>query len=72
MNSDSGVTHIRLRGTSAQLPALLPGLYTINAHSATFGGFLDEALRYLASARLSVMTLEYNAGTREVTLMMRG
>ena len=22
--------------------------------------------------RLSVMTLEYNAGTREVTLMMRG
>ena len=72
MINDSGVTHIRLRGTNPQLAQLLPGLYQLGARATSFGTFLDEALRYLATVRLTIMTLEYNAGTREVTLMVRG
>ncbi|MBA3818487.1 MAG: hypothetical protein H0X17_06310 [Deltaproteobacteria bacterium] len=72
MLTDSGVTKIRLRGTSTVLSSMLPGLYTLGARCQTFGSFMDEALRYLASARLDVMTLEYHAGTREVTFLVRG
>lgn len=72
MINESGVTQIRLRGTNPQLGTMLPGLYTLAQRSTTFGGFVDEALRYLAQSRLTLMTLEYNAGTREVTLMVRG
>ena len=72
MTSDSGVTHIRLRGTNAQLASMLPGLYQINTQSTSFGAFLDDAVRYLASVRLAIMTMEYHAGTRELTLMVRG
>ena len=72
MVTDSGVSHIRLRGTNAQLASMLPGLYTLGQQCPTFGTWVDEALRYLAQVRLSVMSLEYNAGTREVTLMVRG
>ena len=72
MLTDSGVTNIRLRGTNPNLASMLPGLHTLGARCTTFGMFLDEALRYLSSARLSIMSLEYNAGTREITLMVRG
>jgi hypothetical protein len=72
MVNDSGVTHIRLRGTNPNLASMLPGLHTIGTHCTSFGTFLDEAVRYLGAARLSIMSLEYNAGTREVTLMVRG
>ncbi len=72
MLTDSGITNIRLRGTNPQLSTMLPGLYNINAQCGSFGSFLDEAVRYLSSARLSVMTLEYHAGTREITFLVRG
>lgn len=72
MLNDSGVTHIRLRGTHPQLAAMLPGLYQLGTQCATFGRFLDEAIRYLATVRLTVMTLEYHASSREVTLLVRG
>ncbi len=72
MINESGVAQIRLRGTNAQLAAMLPGLYNFAAHCTSFGSFLDESVRYLASMRLTIMTLEYNAGTREVTLLVRG
>jgi hypothetical protein len=72
MINESGVTHIRLRGTNPQLAQMLPGLYQLGSTSGSFGVFLDEAVRYLAQSRLSIMTLEYHAGTRELTLMVRG
>jgi hypothetical protein len=72
MINESGVTHIRLRGTNPQLAQMLPGLYQLGSQSASIGTFLDEAVRYLASVRLTIMSLEYNAGTRELTLMVRG
>ena len=72
MINDSGVSHIRLRGTNPQLAQMLPGLYQLGQQCGSFGSFLDEALRYLANSRLTLMTLEYNAGTREVTLLVRG
>jgi hypothetical protein len=72
MMNDSGVTAIRLRGTNPQLASLLPNLYQLGAQCPTFGTFLDEVVRYLATVRLTVMTLEYNAGVREVTIMVRG
>lgn len=72
MIQESGVTHIRLRGTNPNLASMLPILYGFLPRATTFGSFLDEAVRYLASMRLTIMTLEYNAGTREVTLMVRG
>lgn len=72
MITESGVTHIRLRGTNPQLASMLPGLYQLGTQCQSFGSFLDEAVRYLAQVRLSVMTLEYNAGTREITLLVRG
>jgi hypothetical protein len=72
MLTDSGVTHIRLRGANANLAQMLPGLYSLGQQCTSFGSFLDEALRYLAQVRLSLMTLEYNASTREVTLLVRG
>lgn len=72
MLSDSGVGHIRLRGTNPQLASMLPALYSISSQSPSFGVFIDEALRYLAQYRLTLMSLEYNAGTREVTVMVRG
>lgn len=72
MISDSGVSHIRLRGTNPQLAQLLPTLNAFGQRSTSFGSFLDEAVRFLASYRLTVMTLEYHAGTREVTLLVRG
>lgn len=72
MINESGVSHIRLRGTHPQLAQMLPGLHQIGQQATSLGTFLDEAVRYLASARLAIMTLEYNAGTREITLMVRG
>lgn len=72
MINESGVTHIRLRGTNPQLASILPGLYQLGSQCQSFGAFLDEAVRYLAQVRLSIMTLEYHAGTREITLMVRG
>ena len=72
MINESGVAQIRLRGTNPQLASMLPGLYNFAAHCTSFGSFVDESLRYLASVRLSLMTMEYNASTREVTLMVRG
>jgi hypothetical protein len=72
MMTDSGVTKIRLRGSNPALANMLPGLYSLAGHCTTLGSFLDEAFRYLASVRLEVMTLEYHAGTRELTLMVRG
>ena len=72
MLDNSGVTHIRLRGANPHLSSMLPGLHQLGAQCATFGTFIDEALRYLATGRLTVMTLEYNAGTREVTFVVRG
>jgi hypothetical protein len=72
MITESGVAQIRLRGANAGLASMLPGLYNLAAHCTSFGSFLDETVRYLAGARLTIMTLEYNAGTREVTLLVRG
>jgi hypothetical protein len=72
MLTDSGITKIRLRGTNPQLSTMLPHLYNLGAHCGSFGSFMDEAVRYLSSARLEVMTLEYHAGTREVTFLVRG
>jgi hypothetical protein len=72
MINESGVAQIRLRGTNAQLSTLLPGLYNLAAQCSSFGSFLDESVRYLAASRLAIMTLEYHAGTREVTLLVRG
>jgi hypothetical protein len=72
MTNDCGVTHIRLRGTNPQLPAVLPGLHSLRAQCTTLGSFVDEALRYLTSLRLTLTTFEYHAGTREVTLLVRG
>ena len=72
MLEDAGVNHIRLRGTNPQLAQLLPNLYALVPRCSTFGSFLDETLRYLTSMRLSIMTMEYNASTREVTLLVRG
>ena len=72
MINESGVAQIRLRGANPQLATMLPGLYNFAAHCTTFGSFLDESVRYLAQSRLTIMTLEYNASTREVTLLVRG
>lgn len=72
MINESGVSHIRLRGTNPQLAQMLPGLYQLGTQTQSIGAFLDEAVRYLAAVRLSIMSLEYNAGTREITLMVRG
>ena len=68
----TSITTIRLRGTNPQLGSMLPGLYTLAGRCTSFGMFVDEAIRYLASARLTLMTLEYHAGTGEVTFMVRG
>jgi len=72
MINESGVAQIRLRGTNPQLASMLPGLYNLAGRCTSIGSFLDEAVRYLTSVRLTIMTLEYNAGTREITLMVRG
>ena len=72
MITESGVAQIRLRGANSQLAAMLPGLYSLASHCTSFGSFLDETVRYLAGSRLTIMTLEYNASTREVTLLVRG
>jgi len=72
MSSNNGVTSIRLRGSNPGLSTMLPGLNTLSAQCATLGSFIDEAIRYLASARLSIMTIDYHAGTGELTLMVRG
>ena len=72
MINESGVAQIRLRGANPQLAQLLPGLYSFAAHCTSFGSFLDESVRYLAQSRITIMTLEYNASTREVTLLVRG
>lgn len=72
MLTDSGIAKIRLRGTNSQLAAMLPGLYDLNARCTSFGQFVDNAVSFLASANLAVMTLEYHAGAREVTFMVRG
>lgn len=72
MINESGVAQIRLRGANPQLASMLPGLYNLAAQCQSFGSFLDESIRYLSSVRLSIMTLEYNASTREVTLLVRG
>lgn len=72
MINDSGVTKIRLRGANPALSNMLPGLYALAGHCGTLGTFLDEAVRYLSSVRLTIMTLDYHAGTREITLTVRG
>jgi hypothetical protein len=72
MVNESGVTKIRLRGTNPGLASLLPGLHAMAAHCGTIGTFVDEAVRYLNSVRLEIVTLEYHAGSRELTLLVRG
>ena len=71
MTNESGVARVRLRGVSPQLGAMLPGLNTLATQCTTLGSMVDESLRYLASANLHVMTLEYHRGTGELTIMVR-
>lgn len=72
MITESGVAKIRLRGTNPALSNALPQLYVFAGHCTSFGSFLDEAVRFLAAYRLEIMSIEYHAGLREVTLMVRG
>ena len=72
MITDSGIAKVRLRGANQNLGSMLPGLNALIPQCATLGSFVDEAVRYLAASSLTVMTLEYHAGTRELTIMVRG
>lgn len=70
--ADSGVDRVRLRGNNPKLASMIPTLNALSAQCVSLGSFIDEAVRYLASANLTMMTLEYHGGTRELTIMVRG
>jgi hypothetical protein len=72
MTTDSGVDKVRLRGNNPRLAAMVPTLNALSPQCASLGSFIDEAVRYLNAANLTVTTIEYHSGMRELTIMVRG
>ena len=70
--SNSGVDRVRLRGSSPDLARMLPGLQQLAAQSSSLGMLIDEAIRYLGAANITLLTMEYHGGTRELSLIVRG
>jgi hypothetical protein len=70
--SNSGVDRVRLRGSNPNLSSMLPGLNQLAAQCSSLGSFIDEAIGYLAAANMTLLTMEYHGGTRELSLIVRG